>query len=137
MNLVQLHPYGACSSLILYNLGDADLDPAWFLATFCKLFSSPVTVTSTLEAGAYPTDMSFIVASTLNQDTAEDCLKFLGFTECGQAYNNKNGTSPTFWFATVPTVVENLMEKFHELPPQAQEYLKVGVETKRLFGGKK
>src|SRR5690554_2399521 len=34
MNLVQLHPYGACSSLILYNLGDYDSSPTWFLLNF-------------------------------------------------------------------------------------------------------
>lgn len=137
MNLVQLHQFGACSSLILYGLGDWDVSPEWFLTSFCKLFAKSVPVTPTLDAGTYPTDMSFIVASTLDQDTAEVCLESLGFTVCGQAHNNKNDTRPTFWFATVPTVVEALMEKFHELPLQAQESLKTGKKTKLLFGGKK
>lgn len=114
MRLVQLHPYGACSSLILYDLVFPDRE--YFLTTLCHTLAGDIPSTPTLDEGITALHMSFVVASTQSHQTvAISGLEFLGFKKCGTAYNAKNKTTPTFWFITVPDLLKNLQEKFEEL----------------------
>lgn len=114
MRLVQLHPFGACSSLILYDLVVADRE--YFLTALCHMLAGDIPSTPTLDEGINAFHMSFVVASTQShQIVAISGLEFLGFKKCGTAYNAKNNTEPTFWFITVPDLLKNLQEKFEEL----------------------
>lgn len=116
MQFSQLHPYGACSSVILHQIWTNDSFQAFptpdsgkqkFLDVFAELFfTSPATPTSW-----YPNQLSFVVASTISyQSKARRILtETLGFTTLDKNYNSKNGTKPYLSVARVDDIREKLI----------------------------
>lgn len=100
MHFLQLHPSAACSSVILRNIWH-NSSWAWFVngkskdERFIDEFALHFFKESVI-FGYRPTELSFVVASTLNhQSKARRILKEkLGFIQLSKNYNKKNRTKP-------------------------------------------
>lgn len=111
MNLRQLHDYGACSSMMLYNLGDIDGGHEYNqVEALVRLWTSELETSATLNEGTYPRHMSFVVASVgPYQAGAILFLKKIGMKGTKNMWpNQKNGTTCGILVAPAVVVTQNL-----------------------------